>query len=594
MPRPARVLSHAFTQLTLLTLLVLIALPLPAAAASAAEPVDLDAVNRIRDEGLNHSQAMETAEALTTEIGARLTGSPQLLHANEWTRDRLTEWGLQNAHLEAWGPFGRGWSFSRTAVHMVAPFQLPLIALPQAWTPGTDGPVRGEVLRVKIEDEDDLDALHGKIGGKILLLDEPRPLRDRDEPQLERYDGDELRKLMNFDIPEGERHAWRERYRKRLALRKKMNETFTEEGVVATIEISSRDSGLVRVGGAGSRWADESAGVPALVMASTHYDRLVRLYERAGGVVEPADDSAEETADGGGTGGEAAPAAEATEGSDAPAAAKVDDASTTLPIPELEIDVTARFWDDDPMAYNTIAEIPGTDLADQVVMLGGHLDSWHAGTGATDDGAGVVMAMEAVRILEAAGLHPRRTIRIALWSGEEQGLLGSRAYVSQHFASRPEPETEEARRMPSFLRKPTGPLTVKPEHAKLSAYFNVDNGGGKIRGIYAQENAAAAPIFEAWLAPLHDLGATTVTLNDTGSTDHVSFDRAGLPGFQFIQDDLDYFTTTHHTNADTFDHLEREDLVQGSVVLATFVWQAANRDEMIPRKPMPRDDEETE
>ena len=246
------------------------------------------------------------------------------------------------------------------------------------------------------------------------------------------------------------------------------------------------------------------------------------------------------------------------------------------------------------MAYDTVAEIPGTDLADQVVMLGGHLDSWHAGTGATDDGAGVVMAMEAVRILQAAGLHPRRTIRIALWSGEEQGLLGSRGYVSQHFASRPEPETEEARRMPSWLRKPTGPLEVKPEHAKLSAYFNVDNGGGKIRGIYTQGNVAVAPIFEAWIEPLRDLGVTTVTNNDTGSTDHVSFDRVGLPGFQFIQDGLDYFSTTHHTNADTYDHLEREDLVQGSVVLAAFVWQAANRDGMIPRKPMPKDPETDE
>jgi len=586
MSRSTRVLVPA--PLVLAGALVLLLLTLAPLTASGAEPVDLDALNRIRDEGFNRSQAMDLAEELTTEIGPRLTGSPQMRRASEWTRDKLSGWGLENAHLESWGPFGRGWSFSRTAVHLVEPLQVPLIALPKAWTPGTDEPVRGEVMRVQIDDEDDLEALRGKIGGKILLLDEPRPLRDRDEPQLARYDADQLAELEDFDIPDGEGNAWRKRFRKRWMLDKKKNELFAEQGVVATIDISSRDGGLVRVGSGGSRRADESVGVPALVMASEQYNRLVRLYDLAGGTVEPADlDDPDESVKPDDPDALDKAPEEDTDGDDAPV---VDAEAADHPIPVLEVDVAARFWDDDPMSYNTIAEIPGTDLADQVVMLGGHLDSWHAGTGATDDGAGVVMAMEAVRILQAAGLHPRRTIRIALWSGEEQGLLGSRGYVSEHFAARPEPETEEQRRLPTWLRKPTGPLTVKPEHATLSAYFNVDNGGGKIRGIYTQGNVAVAPVFEAWLDPLRDLGVTTVTNNDTGSTDHISFDRVGLPGFQFIQDELDYFATTHHTNADTFDHLDREDLIQGSVVLASFVWQAANRDEMIPRKPMPQDE----
>jgi Zn-dependent M28 family amino/carboxypeptidase len=279
-------------------------------------------------------------------------------------------------------------------------------------------------------------------------------------------------------------------------------------------------------------------GVPALVMAIEHYGRLARLLAQKKDV-------------------------------------------------ELELDVKARFHDDDPMSYNTIAEIPGTDRAGELVMLGGHMDSWHGGTGATDNAAGVAVAMEAVRILRTLGVKPRRTIRIALWSGEEQGLLGSEGYVMQHFASRPVPEDPKERENFS-LRRSTGPLTFKPEHAKLSAYFNVDNGTGRIRGIYAQENAAVVPIFEEWLAPLKDLGATTVTMRNTRGTDHESFDAVGLPAFQFIQDQIEYETRTHHTNQDVYERLQREDLMQASVVLATFVWQAAARDAKLPRKPMPQ------
>jgi Zn-dependent M28 family amino/carboxypeptidase len=258
---------------------------------------------------------------------------------------------------------------------------------------------------------------------------------------------------------------------------------------------------------------------------------------------------------------------------------------------EIEMDVKARFIEEDLMQWNTIAEIPGTDKKDEVVMIGAHLDSWHGATGATDDGAGSVVAMEAMRILKAVGARPRRTIRIGLWSGEEQALYGSRAYVSQHFASRPEPTPEEKEK-PFYLRKKTGPLTIKPEHAKLSVYFNLDNGSGKIRGIYCQDNAAVVPIFRAWLEPFADLGATLATMNRTGGTDHGSFDEVGLPGFQFIQDGLEYESRTHHTNMDLYERLQKNDLMQASVVMAAFAYNAAMRDGMMPRKPLPKDEPE--
>ena len=519
-------------------------------AARAAEPVDWEAVNRIRDEGFHHSQVMATARELTEVIGARLTGSPGMARANEWTRDRLAEWGLENARLEPWGPFGRGWSFDRVSAHLVAPFPIPLVALPQAWTPGTDGPVRGELLRVTLEDEEDLEEHRGKLAGKVLLLDEARALGDWEAPMVHRHDPDGLEALQEFEIPAEESAPWRERARKRWRFRKPLNEFLAAEGVVATIRVSSRDAGLVRVGGGGSREPGESPGVPGLVMAVEHYNRLARLAEAAGGGEE----------------------------ADAPAA----------PAPVVEIDVVARFHDDDPMAYNTLAEIPGGDLAGELVMAGAHLDSWHGGTGATDNAAGSAIVMEAVRILAALGIEPRRTIRVALWSGEEQGLLGSYAHVEEHFAVRAASADPDEQDLPVRLQEGRGPLALKPAHPDLSAYFNLDNGGGRIRGIYTQENAAVAPIFEAWLEPFHDLGAKTVTLNNTGGTDHLPFDRAGLPGFQFIQDMRDYETLTHHTNADTFDHLDREDMIQASVVLASFLYHAAMRDEPLPRKPLPR------
>jgi carboxypeptidase Q len=511
----------------------------PTLPASGGENVDWAMMGRIRDEGFAHSQVMQTLEELSDVLGPRLTGSPLLKKANEWTKQQLEQWGLQNAHLEAWGPFGRGWSFDSASVTMLSPVAKPLIAYPKAWTPGTDGPVKAKAVKAVLKTDADLEQWKGKLAGTIVFLDEARELPPPEKPLFTRFSDKELDELGQFDVLPRRRRFDPQAIVKRIKFQRKLREFLKAEKAVAAIEPSNVDGGIVRVQGGGSRVAGEDPGVPDLVMAAEHYNHVVRLLDK-----------------------------------------KLD--------VELELDVRARFHDDDPMAYNTVAEIPGTDKRSELVMLGAHLDSWHAGTGATDNGAGSAVAMEAVRILEALGVKPRRTIRIALWTGEEQGLLGSRAYVAQHFASRPEPKNADPD-VPSFLRRPGGPLSFKAEYERFSAYFNLDNGTGKVRGVYAQQNAAALPIFEEWLRPFHDLGATEVTLRNTGGTDHLSFDGVGLPGFQFIQDEADYDTRTHHTNMDVFDRIQKADLMQASVLMAAFVYDAAMRDEPFPRKALPKD-----
>lgn len=526
----------------LLPVLILLTLAPPSiTAAGAEEPVDLSVMTRIREEGFRRSQVMDTLFHLTDVIGPRLTGSPQLKEANDWTRQRFESWGLSNAHLEGY-PFGRGWSFSACEVRMVSPREAPLLALPKAWTPATSGPVRGEVMKAGIKSEEDLEKLKGKVAGKILFIDDPLEIKEPEDPQLKRYSEEDLDKLGDFTIP-GEERDWRKAALERWRLRKAVNEFLEKEKALAVVEVSSRANGIVRVTSGGSWEPGESVGVPSLVMAAEHYNQILRL---------------------------------------------VDARDEGKPV-ELEIDVAARFHDDDPKAYNTVAEIPGTDKKNELVMAGAHLDSWHAGTGATDNAAGSAVVMEAARILKAIGVKPRRTIRFALWTGEEQGYDGSIAYVKQHFATRPENTDPKEKELPERLRTDTWPLQLKPEHAKVAAYFNLDNGTGKIRGIYTEGNAALRPIFEAWLAPFADLGATTVTQNSTGGTDHVPFDRIGLPGFQFIQDQMDYMTRTHHTNLDTYDHLRRDDMVQASVIMAAFLYDAAMRPEPLPRKPLPQE-----
>ncbi|MGY1457884.1 M20/M25/M40 family metallo-hydrolase [Luteimonas sp. A534] len=508
--------------------------------AAATEPVDLDMVSRIRQEAFHNSQVMATFSHLTENIGARLTNSPQMAEANAWTRARFTEWGLSNVHDDAFDDFGRGWEFSHASVEMLSDRVQPLHALPKAWTPGTDGAVEGELVHVEIKKLADIDTYRGKLAGKILLLGEAREYKRGSEPDSQRHDATSLEGLQQFTVPKtaaSDRAKRVKEYSERQELARAINTFFAEEGALAAISISSWDNGIIRVAGGGSRKAGEPVGIPELAMIAEHFNPLVRALERGDTV-------------------------------------------------RLRVRVDARFTDvADQPGYNTIAEIPGRGRkAGEIVMLGAHMDSWHTGTGAADNAAGVAVMMEAMRILKAVGARPDRTIRVALWSGEEQGLIGSQDYVSRHFAAYPEPTDPTQKALPGSLREPTGPLQKQRDYDRFSAYFNMDNGSGRFRGIYAQENLAAVPIFEAWLAPFHDVGATTVATRNTGSTDHIAFDRVGLPGFQFIQDRLDYFTNVHHTHLDTWDHIEPEDLKQAAAIVATFAYHAAMREERMPRK----------
>jgi hypothetical protein len=517
-----------------------VSLVLVAGALPAQERVDLEMMTRIRDEGFRHSQVMALASELVDGIGPRLTGSPSMRRANQWAQDKFAAWGLANPHQESWGPFGRGWEYEVSALRMTAPDRAELLALPEAWTPGTNGPVRASAMLVTASSREDLEKFKGNLAGRIVFFGELPEIKPHGKIESDRYDEKELAELAQFEIPGGPARYDREAYRKRRELHRAAAGFFAEEKAVAVVAPSRRENALA-VQASGSGWKkDEAPTLPSLVLSVEHFGRVARLLERK------------------------------------------------VPV-ELELDVRVRFSDDDPMQSNVLAEIPGTDRKGEVVMLGAHLDSWHAGTGATDNAAGSVVMMEAMRILKSLGVSPRRTIRIALWSGEEQGLYGSEAYVADHFATRPPVTDPDQLKKPDYMRKKTWPITTKPDHARLAAYFNVDNGTGKIRGIYTEENAAVVPIFESWIVPLRDLGVTTVTMNDTTGTDHESFDGVGLPGFQFIQDDIEYETRTHHTNLDTYERLQREDLVQAAVVVACFAWDAATRPELLPRKPMPRE-----
>jgi hypothetical protein len=523
--------------------LALLAVP----PAPAQEKLDWATLGRIRDEGFRRSQVMETAAQLTDVHGPRLTGSPQYKQAAEWARQQLESWGLADSHLESW-PFGRGWSFERCAAHVVSPMAFPLVALPKAWTAGTSGPVRGRVMRAKVESEADVEALKGKVAGMILWVGQARELKaPEDGGVFKRYSEKQLDEIEQYQIPGargGRGPLDREAFRKRRRLQQALEKLYAAEKPLAVVEPSERDANVLRLGGARSYKKGEAPPVTQLTVSAAQWGRVARLLDRKMEV-------------------------------------------------EVEIDVKAAFHEEDGNGYNVLADLPGADRKGELVMIGAHLDSWHPGTGATDNGAGSAVMMEAIRILKAVDARPKRTIRLGLWGGEEQGFLGSRAYVSEHFASRPQPAREAGDdEMPSFLRnEPPTPMTLKPDHARLSAYFNLDNGTGRVRGIYLQENAALKPVFESWLAAVRDLGATRVTMRNTGGTDHIPFDSVGLPGFQFIQDPIEYmdgsFFGTHHTDMDVYDRLQREDLMQAAVVIATFAYCAATRDELLPRKPLP-------
>jgi len=520
-----------------------IAAPIDLLAAPAplpnTETVNWEVMSQIRQEGFHNSKVMEIESQLTDVIGARLTGSPNMKRANEWTRDQFTEWGLVNPHLESFR-FGRGWSNEYTEVRMVAPQASTLLAYPKAWTVSTNGLLRSPVVKAKLATKEDLDKYKGQLSGKIVLNGETREVKPQDKPALERYDEKRLTEIAQYEIPSEKPRFNRDEIAQRIAFQKTLNQYLMDEHVAAIIDPSrAGEAGLVFVQSGASYEPNTPAGVPSLVMAIENYGRLTRLLDR------------------------------------------------NIPV-ELEIDVRNTFYDSDPNAYNTVAEIPGTDKKDELVMLGAHLDSWHAGTGATDNAAGSAITMEAIRILKAIGFKPRRTIRVALWSGEEQGLLGSHAYVKDHFGSHVTPTDPKELAMPEWLRKEDTPLTLKPEQAKVSAYFNVDNGTGKIRGVYLQENEGVEPIFSAWMQPFNDLGMSTLTMRNTGGTDHESFDAVGIPGFQFIQDPVEYMTRTHHSNADVYERIQREDMMQAAVILAAYVYDAAMRDNMLPRKPLPK------
>ena len=512
---------------------------------TAQEKVDLDAANRIRETALNHSQIMEMVGYLTDVTGPRLTGSPNLKRAEEYARDKLREWGLENAHLEAWGPFGRGWSLEGFTANVLSPRFSPLIAYPKAWSPGTNGAVRGEVVLLNVKTVADLDEYKGKLKGKIVLFSQPRHIDPLFDPPAHRRTDEELLRLANAQ-PSAERRGLQftpeQRSAEELDYRKW--QLIQDEGAAVVMQPSYLDAGTVYV---------TSVTVP--------YPPDVPFEERAHGwdlskpVVTPQVNVSAEQYNG-----------------------IVRLVMRGIPV-QLEVNIAVRFSDEDPMSYNVIAEIPGTDLKDEVVMVGGSIDSWHSGTGATDNAAGAATALEVIRILKTLKLKPRRTIRIGLWSAEEQGTLGSHAYVAAHLARKVNAaEKQSGRAQHEF----------KPEYEKFDAYFNFDYGSGRIRGLYLQGNKAAQPIFRDLFEPYKDLGASTLSIADIAATDHVAFDEVGLPAFQWIRDYMEGDNTrAPHTNMDTYDHVLENDLKQSAAVAASLIYDLAVRDERVPRKPLP-------
>lgn len=514
------------------------------------ENLDLSMYEQIRYEGLAHSHVMEFASALMDGIGPRLTGSPNVKRANEWTRDQLAAMGCSNAHLEDWGEFGMGWQQLNTWTRMASPDTAVFITQAAPWSPSSNGAISGQAIWVDVKKEEDLEKYKGKLAGKVVLLGEMREVKPVDKALFEREEEKDLAKIVEHPlIPEAE--YFTPEIMKGIELRQKISKFLAEQHALAVV-LPSRD-GRNNGGSGGTIFVDSSRGlgwfsyqrehiqpVPVVIMAIENYGRVYRLLK-----------------------------------ANVPAT--------------LELNVDVKFTGDHEHGFDTIAEIPGTDpkLKDEVVMLGGHLDSWASATGATDNGAGTVVAMEVMRILNALQVKPRRTIRIGLWTGEEQGLFGSIGYVKQHFGFVPLSTAPDQMKLPEWMRKPAGPIELKPDQQKISGYFNVDNGSGKILGVYLQENAAEAPIFAQWIEPLKDLGVTSISVRDTGGTDHESFDAVGIPGFQFIQDKLDYSSRTHHSNMDTYERLQAGDLAQAAAVEAIFVYNTAMRDQMLPRKALP-------
>jgi carboxypeptidase Q len=512
------------------------------------EKLDYATIGRIRDEGLNRSQVMDHVSWLSDVYGPRLTGSPAIQQASEWAMKRFGEWGLANIHQERW-KFGKGWSLVRFSAHLIEPQVQPLIGFPVEWSAGTKGAVTAEVVRVQIANETDFAKYRGKLAGKIVLTQPARQVRLLDGPIILRMDDKWTAEAQTTPVPavRGGRASGGAaaadddqaggRGTQATAFRQKLSEFMAVEGAVAIFERGSDtdmaaggsdltwqqqrpDGGTIFPAGSAPRDDNAGTGVPRVTLAVEHYNRMTRVLDKG------------------------------------------------LPV-KVELNVDTKYYDEAGMnGFNTVAELPGTDLAAEVVLLGAHFDSHPYATGATDNATGSAAMMEAVRILKSIGVKPRRTIRVALWGGEEQGLLGSKAYVRDHLA---DIET----------------MALKPEHAKLAAYFNSDNGTGRVRGVWMQGNLAVRPIFEQWIAPLRDLGVTMLGPRSVTSTDHLSFDNAGIPAFQFLVDRLEYNSRTHHSNMDTFDRVQRDDMIQQATVIAVFAYNAAMRDEKLPRKALP-------
>jgi carboxypeptidase Q len=499
---------------------LLMAITFAPLSAQQAERVDLDAIYKIKEEGFARSRVMDIMSWLTDVYGPRLTNSPGFRKAGDWAVKEMTSWGLANVKLQPFGPFGRGWSNDRFAMMATTPGgSLPVIGYPQAWTSGTSGPVSGEAVFAPLETPEDLTAWKGKLKGKVVLATALRDVPALFEPPAQRYTQAQLDSLQTETDSIGRGGRGRFGGPGGAGFAQARTQFLRDEGVLAVLSPGQGSGGTVFVGGGGSREPNAPATIPAITIAVEHYGHIARTLPKQQPVT-------------------------------------------------IDLDVKNTFYDD-PMSFNVVGEIPGTDKAGELVMLGAHFDSWHSGTGATDNAAGSAVMMEAVRILKQTGLRLRRTVRIGLWGGEEQGLLGSRQYVTDTFADRTT-------------------MAVKPAHATFAGYFNVDNGTGAIRGVYLQGNEAVAPVFEAWMKPFHNIGMSTLTIRDTGGTDHQAFDAVGLPGFQFIQDPVEYSSRTHHSNMDVYERIQEEDMRKNAVIVAAFVYHAANRDQLLPRKPLPK------
>ncbi|MBP6185033.1 MAG: M28 family peptidase [Saprospiraceae bacterium] len=499
-----------------------------------AQEAPNDSINTIiRQQGMEQSQVMDIASWLMDVHGPRLTGSPKLQRAKSWVQDKLRSWDMQNVRVDEWGPFGSGWELEHFEMHARTPEYWPVLAYPKAWSPSTKGLIKGDVIYLQAEEEADLAAYKGKLAGKFVLLDTIRDITEWFEPSAKRNQPADLLALANAGPPTPRpRRNWQGTGG--MSFNRILWDFLVAEKPACVLDRNYKgDLGTVFVTGARAdkseerSYAKNAVTLPQVTMAVEQYNRILRLINKG------------------------------------------------IPV-ELALEIRTRTTGHDLMESNILAEIPGTDKADELVIFGAHLDSWHVGTGATDNGAGSAVMMEVARILtetiRTSGIRPRRTLQLALWSGEEQGLLGSTAHVRKYYA-----ETEPR----SYT-----PKSIKPDQKRVSAYYNLDNGTGRIRGIYLQGNQQAGMVFRPWLNSFEDLEANTITMDNTGGTDHLGFDGAGIPGFQFIQDPVSYSTKTHHSNMDNYDHLIGDDLKQAATIIASFVWHTAMREEMIPRKPL--------